>query len=111
MPAPDLREQTALTAARVRDEYLRTGTVPGQLIRYVQEQVARRGRIISVHEARNVVADHIDAWAEVFLRETDNAADDSKAKRKAQMRQRAADLARERAEREAHQARVMITKQ
>ena len=38
--------------------------------RNVQEQVARRGRIMTVNEARNVVADHIDAWAEVFLRET-----------------------------------------
>lgn len=114
---PTLREQTALTAARVRDEYLRSGAVPAELVRYVQAEVARHGRILTADQARQVLGDYIDAWAEVFLRETDNrddaarAARVTKAQKVAAMRRRAADLARERAERAAHVPKVMITKE
>lgn len=114
---PTLREQTQLTAARVRDEYLRSGAVPGELIRHVQAEVAQRGRIISADQARELLGDYIDAWAEVFLRETDNRdaarteRGDTKAQKVAAMRRRAADLARERAERAAHVPKVMITKE
>lgn len=109
---PSLREQTQLTAVRVRDQLARTGTVPPELIAYVRTEVLRRGGgVLTQEQAAHVVEDHIEAWAEVFLREDDNARDDSKAKRVARMRQRAADLERERRERAAHVPRVMMTKE
>lgn len=110
MPHPTLREQRALTAARVLDQYRRTGSVPAELVLWVRAEVARRGRLLTEEQARDLIADHVEAWAEVFLRE-DDAKRDSRAEKGRRLRERAADLARERAERARHVPKVMITKE
>lgn len=110
---PTLREQTALTAARVRDEFTRSGTAPLELIRHIQLEVARRtGRIITTDQARQHIDYYAEAWAEELLRETDNEdASRSRRGRMARIRQRAADLERERVERARHVPKIMVTKE
>lgn len=70
----------------MRDHYARTGALPGELIDFIQTEVARRGRIITRGDASRMFLDHLDAWAEVFLREADNR---SASERRTELRRRA----------------------